>query len=90
MVFFRPILQLLVFLYLRYQHSRILNKWKKILHDDCDQTWEHLPREAVGSTSPEIVRPQLGKILSNLIGLESWPCSEQEPGPDEPQRLLLP
>lgn len=90
MVFFRPILQMLIFLYLRYQYSRTLNKWKKNLHNDCDQMWEHLPQEAVGSSSLDIVRPQLGKTLSNLTGLESWLCSEQESGPDEVQRLLLP
>lgn len=47
-------------------------------------------QEAVGFASLETVRLQLRKTLCNLTGLESWPCSEQEPGPDELQMLLLP
>ena len=88
MVFFRPILQLLVFLYLRYNYSCTLCKWKKkisaMIVIKCgnvypEKLWELLSRS-----------PQLGKTLSKLIGLESWLCSEQEPGPDGLQRMLLP
>lgn len=89
-IFFRLMLQLLEILYLTYKYSHTFKWKKKNVLNDCDQTWEHLPLEAVESPSLEIVRPPLGMTLNSLIGLESWPCSEQEPGPDELWRLLLP
>lgn len=47
---------------------------------------EHGPREVMEYPSLETLKAQLDTALSNLLYIWSWPCCEQEVGPDDLQR----
>ena len=54
------------------------------------ENWNRLPREVMEAPSLEVLKTQLGTVLSNLLEetlLEQWGWTKWSPGPFQPQQV---